>query len=161
MFFLSARNKLTKKNIIDGEIHYIAGKTKDGKPRTVKVPMNKYALAIVEKYRESPECEGNRLLPFISQQKYNDAIKEIFTIAGLTRNVVLCDPLTRENTIRPINEVASSHLARRCFIGNAYKIMKDQNLVAELSGHKQNSKTFARYREVDREMRDEVVKMLE
>jgi integrase len=153
--------KLTKRNIIDGEIQYIAGKTKDGKPRTIKVPMNKYALAIVEKYKDCPECEGDTLLPFISQQKYNDAIKEVFKAAGITRNVVTCDPLTRENVIRPINEVASSHLARRCFVGNAYKVMKDQNLVAELSGHKQNSKAFARYREVDREMRNEVVSMIE
>jgi integrase len=153
--------KLTKKNVIDGEIQYIAGKTKDGKPRTVKVPMNKYARAIVEKYKHSNECEGNTLFPFISQKKYNNAIKEIFKIAGITRSVVTCDPLTRENVILPINEVASSHLARRCFVGNAYKVMKDQNLVAELSGHKQNSKAFARYREVDREMRNEVVSMIE
>jgi hypothetical protein len=46
-------------------------------------------------------------------------------------------------------------------VGNAYKVMKDQNLVAELSGHRQNSKAFARYREVDREMRNEVVSMIE
>jgi integrase len=153
--------KLTKKNIIDGEIQYIAGKTKDGKPRTIKVPMNKYARAIVEKYKDTPECEGDALFPFISQQKYNDAIKDVFKAARVTRSVVTCDPLTRENVIRPINEVASSHLARRCFVGNAYKVMKDQNLVAELSGHKQNSKAFARYREVDRQMRDEVVSMIE
>jgi integrase len=153
--------KLTKKNIIDGEIQYIAGKTKDGKPRTIKVPMNKYARAIVEKYKDNPECEGDTLFPFISQQKYNDAIKDVFKAAGIIRSVVTCDPLTRENVIRPINEVASSHLARRCFVGNAYKVMKDQNLVAELSGHKQNSKAFARYREVDREMRNEVVSMIE
>jgi integrase len=153
--------KLTKKNIIDGEIQYIAGKTKDGKPRTIKVPMNKYARAIVEKYKDSLECEGDALFPFISQQKYNDAIKDVFNAAGIIRSVVTCDPLTRENVICPINEVASSHLARRCFVGNAYKVMKDQNLVAELSGHKQNSKAFARYREVDRQMRDEVVSMIE
>ncbi|GHV09845.1 transposase [Bacteroidia bacterium] len=153
--------KLTKKNVIDGEIQYIAGKTKDGKPRTVKVPMNKYARAIVEKYKDCPECEGDTLFPFISQQKYNDAIKEVFKAAGITRSVVTCDPLTRENVIRPINEIASSHLARRCFVGNAYKVMKDQNLVAELSGHKQNSNAFARYREVDRQMRNEVVSMIE
>jgi integrase len=63
--------------------------------------------------------------------------------------------------IRPINEVASSHLARRCFVGNMYKKAKDQNLVAELSGHKQNSKAFARYREIDEEMRQELVSMIE
>jgi hypothetical protein len=42
-----------------------------------------------------------------------------------------------------------------------YKKVKDQNLVAELSGHQQNSRAFARYREVDKEMKKELVKMLE
>ena len=153
--------KFTNKNIIDGEIQYIAGKTKDGKPRTIKVPMNKYARAIVEKYKDSSKCKGNQFLPFVSQMEYNETIKEVFTAAKITRSVVICDSLTRENVIRPINEIASSHIARRCFVGNAYKAMKDQNLVAELSGHKQNSKAFARYREVDRQMRNEVVTMIE
>jgi integrase len=150
--------KLTKQNIINGAIEYIARKTKDRKPVTVRVPLNTVAKEILERYAD---FEGNMLFPFISQQKYNDAIKDAFTIAGITRPVVICDPLTRENVIRPINEVASSHLARRCFVGNMYKKAKDQNLVSALSGHKQGSKAFARYREIDEDMRNELVKMLE
>ena len=149
---------LTRDNIIDGEVHYIARKTKDGKPKTVKVPLNRYAKEILNKYAH---INDDRLFPFISQQKYNVAIKQAFLLAGITRNVVICDPITRENVIRPINEVASSHLARRCFIGNMYAKAKDQNLVAELSGHKQNSKAFARYREVNRGMRNELVQIIE
>jgi hypothetical protein len=42
-----------------------------------------------------------------------------------------------------------------------YKKAKDQNLVAALSGHKQNSKAFARYREIDEEMKRELVSMIE
>jgi integrase len=150
--------KFTKANVINGAIEYIARKTKDRKPVTVRVPLNSVAQEILTKYAN---FEGETLLPFISQQKYNDAIKDAFTIAGINRNVTICDPLTRENVIRPINEVASSHLARRCFVGNMYKKAKDQNLVAALSGHKQNSKSFARYREIDEEMKNELVKMLE
>jgi hypothetical protein len=100
-------------------------------------------------------------LPYISEQKYNKAIKEAFTIAGLTRPVVTLDPLTRESVIRPLNEIASSHLGRRCFVGNLYKKVKDPNLVCALSGHKEGSKAFARYREIDEEMKQELVKMLE
>ena len=150
--------KLTKQNVINGAIEYIARKTKDSKPVTVRVPLNTIAKEILTKYAD---FEGDTLLPFISQQKYNEAIKKAFELAEITRSVVICDPLTRENVIRPINEVASSHLARRCFVGNMYKKAKDQNLVAELSGHKQNSKAFARYREVDKEMRKELVSMIE
>ena len=148
----------TKANIIDGEIHYIAQKTRNKQPKTIKVPLNSIATEILNKYAD---FDGKTLFPFISQQKYNEAIKKAFAAAEITRSVVICDPLTRENVIVPINEVASSHLARRCFVGNMYEKAKDQNLVAELSGHRQNSKAFARYREVNKEMRKELVTMIE
>jgi hypothetical protein len=61
----------------------------------------------------------------------------------------------------PINEVASSHLARRAFIGNLYKKVKDPNLVGSLSGHVEGSKAFARYRDIDDEMKKETVNLLE
>lgn len=37
---------------------------------------------------------------------------------------------------KPLYEVASSHRARRTFIGNIYKKVKDPNLIGALSGHK-------------------------
>lgn len=150
--------KLTKGNIINGAIEYIAGKTKDDRPITVRVPLNDKANEILDKYAG---YEGETLLPYISEQQYNKSIKEAFTIAGLTRPVVILDPLTRESVIRPLNEIASSHLARRCFVGNLYKQVKDPNLAGALSGHKEGSKAFARYREIDEDMKHELVKMLE
>ena len=59
------------------------------------------------------------------------------------------------------NEVASSHLARRTFIGNIYKKVKDPNLVSALSGHKEGSKAFRRYRDIDEEMKKDLVKLLD
>jgi site-specific recombinase XerD len=150
--------KFTKQNIINGAIEYIAGKTKDGRPKTLRVPLNAIAKEILKKYAD---FEGKRLLPYISDQKYNQAIKKAFTIAEINRPVSTLNPLTREQVIKPLNEVASSHLARRCFVGNLYKQVKDPNLVGELSGHKQGSKAFARYREIDEDMKNELVKMLE
>ena len=41
---------------------YPPHKTKDGRPETVRVPLNDTAKAILEKYKD---CEGDRLLPFI------------------------------------------------------------------------------------------------
>ena len=150
--------RFTKNNIINGAIEYIARKTTDGNPITVRVPLNTIAKEILKKYNN---LENNAILPFISVQKYNDSIKEVFTIAEITRKVTTLDPLTREQVIQPINEIASSHLARRAFVGNLYKQVKDPNLVGALSGHKEGSKAFARYRDVDEEMKQELVKMLE
>lgn len=150
--------RMTKSNVVEEAIEYIPRKTKDGRPVTVRVPLNKLAKQILARYEDS---NRNALLPFISVQRYNDNIKECFKQAGLTRVVTVLDPLTREYAQRPICDVASSHMARRTFIGNLYKQVKDPNLVGALSGHKEGSKAFARYRDIDEEMKTELVKLLE
>ena len=52
-------------------------------------------------------------------------------------------------------------MARRTFIGNIYKRVKDPNLVGALSGHKEGSKAFVRYREIDEDMKKELVSLLD
>jgi integrase len=155
---VSDLRRLTTANVINGVVHYIARKTKTGNPKTIKIPLNETALAIVEKYADS---NRKSLLPFISDQKYNYAIKEIFKLAGVTRNVVIRNSLTGEEDVRPINEIASSHIARRTFVGNIFKKFKDQSLVSELSGHVPNSQEFARYREIDMDLKREMVSAIE
>ncbi len=148
---------MTRNNVINGAIEYIPRKTKEGRPVTVRVPLNSIALEILAKYPSN----GGPLFPFMAQQQYNKAIKRIFLAAGLCRPVVVINPTTREQEIRPLNEIASSHLARRCFVGNLYKQVKDPNLVGALSGHVDGSRAFARYREIDEEMKRDLVKLLE
>ena len=63
--------------------------------------------------------------------------------------------------LRPICDIASSHLARRCFVGNLYKKVKDPNLIGKLSGHKEGSRAFSRYRNIDEETSRELVTLLE
>ncbi|WP_295992034.1 site-specific integrase [uncultured Alistipes sp.] len=150
--------KLTRDNLIGGAVEYIPRKTKDGHPITVRVPLNTIAREILARYADWP---GPGLFPLIAEQQYNRAIKRIFLAAGLRRKVTILNPLTREPEQRPIWEVASSHLARRAFVGNLYKQVKDPNLVGALSGHKEGSRAFARYRDIDEEMKTELVKMLE
>ena len=150
--------RMTKDSIVNGAIEYIPRKTKEGRPLTVRVPLNETAKAIIDRYKE---YNGPSLLPFISEQKYNKAIKEVFRLAGVDRVVTILDPLTREEIKRPIYEVASSHMARRTFIGNIYKQVKDPNLVSALSGHKEGSKAFQRYRDIDEDMKKELVKLLD
>jgi hypothetical protein len=52
-------------------------------------------------------------------------------------------------------------MARRSFIGNIYKQVKDLNLVGALSEHKEGSKAFARYCTIDDDMKKELIGMLE
>ena len=147
--------KMTKDNIMNGAIEYVPRKTKEGRPVTVRVPLNATALEILNRYPIGP-----KLLPFISEQKYNASIKDMFRLAGLTRMVTVINPTTREEEKRQLDELASSHLARRCFVGNLYKQVKDPNLVGSLSGHKEGSKAFARYREIDDDMKKDLVNLL-
>ena len=148
---------LKKQNVINKAIEYVPRKTKDGRPLTVRVPLNPIAQEIIEKYQD---CKGDALLPFISEQKYNYAIKRIFMAAGLNRLVTVIDPTTGNEEKRILYEVASSHIARRTFVGNLYKQVKDPNLVGALSGHKEGSKAFARYREIDEDMKKELIDLL-
>ena len=149
--------KLTERNITDGILEYTPHKTKDEgeTPVTAKVPLHEKAVALVEKYRGADK--KGRLFPFISSQKYNDAIKEIFAISGITRNVEVRNAKTGETEIRPLNEVASSHLARRTFVGNAYKQVSDPNIICKMSGHVEGSKAFARYRNIENDTLMDVI----
>ncbi|MGE0021666.1 MAG: tyrosine-type recombinase/integrase [Draconibacterium sp.] len=150
--------KMKKNSIIDNAVEYIPRKTKEGRPVTVRVPLNSTAKEIVNRYADR---EGDSLFPFISEQKYNLAIKDFFKLAGLTRLVTVINPTTGDEEKRPLNEIASSHIARRTFVGNLYKKVKDPNLVGALSGHKEGSRAFARYRDIDEEMKTDLVNLLE
>ena len=148
---------MTKANIIDGAIEYVPQKTQNKRSRTVVVPLNDKATEILERYKD---C-GNRLLPFVAQQQYNIDIKEMLKLAGIDRVVTVRNSLTGKIEQRPIYEVASSHMARRTFIGNLYKIWKDPDLIGSMSGHIEGSRAFARYRDIDRDTKKEVVKSIE
>lgn len=150
--------KMTPANVINGGVEYIASKTAEERPETIRVPLSERAQFIIDKHRE--EVKDGRLLPFISQQKYNEAIKEIFEAAGITRLVTRLNPTTGVEEQVPINTIATSHMARRTFVGNLYKKVKDQNLVGALSGHSVGSKAFARYREIDEDMKRELVNVM-
>ena len=150
--------KLTRKNLVNGVLEYVQEKTRSHNPRTIRVPLNGVAKTILEHYKD---YDGDTLLPFISEQKYNQAIKEAFKLAGLDRIVTVLNPLTRESEQKYLYEVATTHMARKTFIGNMYKKVKDPDLVSSVSGHKEGSKAFRRYREIDDEMKQELVHLLD
>jgi len=149
---------LKKGDVVDGVLVYMPRKGIRENPKTVRVPLTETAQEIVGRYKD---FRGEKLLPFISTQKYNDAIKRIFLAARLTRPVSVLDPVTLQEEKRPLNEVASSHLARRTFVGNLYKQVKDQSIVSAMSGHEEGSRAFSRYRDIDDEIKTDIVELLE
>ncbi|MDD3323142.1 MAG: hypothetical protein PHS59_17050, partial [Paludibacter sp.] len=101
------------------------------------------------------------ILPFTFEQEYNRTIKTIFFETGITRNVTVLNTITRFEEIKPINTVASSHMARRYFIGNMYNKIQDPSLISSLTGHVPGSKSFERYRTIDKEVKKKLVNFLE
>lgn len=155
---VSDLRRLQASNVVRGAVEYVATKTRRERGEVVRVPLGARARALVEKYAGS---EDGRLFPFISDQRYNDAIKEICRLCGVDRVVTVIDPATGLDERRPICELASSHMARRTFIGNLYRRVKDPNLVSSLSGHKEGSRAFARYREIDDDLKREIIDLIE
>lgn len=152
--------KLTEANITEGILTYTPHKTKDEGEQAVvaRVPLHENAVKLIDKYRGTDK--KGRLFPFISPQKYNDAIKEIFTIAGITRSVEIRNARTGEMEVCPINEIASSHIARRTFVGNAYRKVSDPNIIGKMSGHVEGSKAFSRYRNIEDETLKNVIGLI-
>ncbi len=146
---------LRSENIQNGMLRYSPKKTEDETGIVARVPLTDRALCILQKYN-GVDKKG-RLMPFVSEQRYNDYIKQIFKVCGITRQVIWRNPTTGKSEIRPINEVASSHLARRTFCGNLYRQVKDPNLIGAMSGHTAGSKAFARYRNIDDDILTEVI----
>jgi integrase len=158
--------KMTPNNVVDGQIEYIPRKTKDNKPVTAEIPLNPRATAILDKYRNmdlsayKSKRNPNPLLPFISSQKYNESIKEVFKVCGINRMVTVLDPVSGEQMQKPFYEVASSHLARRTFVGLLYNQIQDPNLISSMSGHVEGSREFARYRKIEREAKEKAVNLI-
>ena len=152
--------RLKPSNLANGMLVYTPHKTKDNGEQAVqaRVPLHQKALELIGKY--AGQDKAGRLFPFISAQKYNDSIKKIFALAGITRPVEIRNAKTGELEMVPINTVASSHLARRTFIGNAYFKVADPNLIGKMSGHVDGSRAFKRYRNIEDETLKNVIDMI-
>lgn len=151
--------QLTGRSVSGGFVEYIARKTRDDRPITVRVPLNQTAREILARYHQ--DDDNAPLLPFYANQPFNRIIKEIAREAGLDRWVQTLNTKTREPEQKRLYEVISSHTARKNFIGNIFRVVRDQSIVSALTGHKQGSKAFARYRTIDDEMRRDMVAILD
>ena len=145
--------RLKKDNVVNGAIEYIPRKTKDERPVIARVPLCPKAQSIIDRYTT---VEDEKLLPFISPQKYNDYIKGLFRFAHITRTVTRLNPLTRQEERVSIADVASSHMARRTFIGILHRKVKNE-VIGSMSGHSANSKAFSRYYHIEDDTKRDAV----
>lgn len=151
--------KFTFENIHKGVLSFVPQKTKKKTTVSVQVPLNSKAMAILRKHKAGKKVSDN-IFPRKQMNDYNLAIRAILKKCDINRTVTILNGKTNENEQKPISEVASSHMARRTFIGNLYKKVKDPLLISSLTGHVNGSRAFARYREIDEETKQELVNMI-
>ena len=98
-------------------------------------------------------------------RKYKKYLQTEISESNTIISAILNDEISESGYLEilhnAINEIASSHMARRTFIGNIYKLVKDPNLVSALIGHVEGSRAFTRYRTIDIDMKKDLVKILE
>jgi integrase len=98
--------------------------------KELSIPLNDYSSFILKKY--------NYKLPVITNQKFNDYIKEVIKKVGFTDEIKKTVKLGQDlvESISPFYERVSSHTARRSFI----TIMKNKKIpdkvIMGFTGHK-------------------------
>ncbi len=112
-------------------------KTKD----PIEIPLNKYALQIIEKYKSR-----NQVIPVISNQKTNQYLKELCELAEIDEpvtNIKYRGSERIENAMPKYNFI-TTHTARRTFVTlSLEKGMRPETVMA-ITGHK-DYKTFKKY----------------
>lgn len=129
--------QLTHDHISGSEIQITVTKTKE----ILRVPLNKYSLSILNKYRES-----SRPLPIISNQRLNEYLKELCKIAEINDSVeiVRFKGAERITTIHPKYELISIHNGRKTFATLSLEKGMNAETVMKLGGWS-DYKSFSRY----------------
>lgn len=134
--------KLSKESLInDGTMLRVRTEKTD---EEVIIPLHPIAKSILNKYNGTPRM--------ISIQKFNEYIKDVCRIVGLTEVI----SLTRTSGGKKITmqkekcDFVSSHTARRSFATNAYKAGVPSLAIMAITGHK-TEKVFLKYIKVTKE----------
>jgi site-specific recombinase XerD len=135
--------KLNKSEIsvgVDGEIWIFSDRFKtDVKSR---IPLLDIPLKILKRYENDPECiNSNKVLPVLSNQKYNSYLKEIADICGITKKL-------------------TTHTARHTF-GTTVTLTNGVPLesVKKMMGHKKLSTTQKYARVLDIKISEDMQKI--
>lgn len=141
---------LTHEHINNGTLTKFRVKTGN----LIDVELSDPALKIIERYKDKYKA-----LPKISNQRFNDYIREICQIAEINTPTIYKDFSKGVVTekIAPKHKLVGSHTARKTFITNFYHNTKDITLTKKNAGITQD-KTLRRYMGIDKKMEKEAMK---
>ena len=123
--------KLRRSDIQADSIHVVTQKTTD----SLTIELNNYSRAILEKY--ATDAPFAYALPVISNAKYNEHLKEVGRLAGLTDAVkkVWYVGSERHESDRTKWQLLTSHVARRTFVVNALSLGISPSVIMKWTGH--------------------------
>ncbi len=138
---ISDLRRLTKTNLKENYIQIKTKKTGEN----VYIPYHDTVREIIAKY-------DGEIPPIISEQKYNDYLKELGELAGLD------EPINTSRTkagkvvteTQPKYSLITSHTARRSFATNAYKNDVPVIAIMKITGHK-TERSFMKYIKISKE----------
>ncbi len=98
--------------------------------------MNKYALAILDKY-DGVGLPDDKALPVVSNVKMNENLHDAAEIAGLNEPVRIVSYIgsERSEVVVPKYSVLTTHAGRRTFIVNALRLGIPAPVIMEWTGH--------------------------
>lgn len=138
-------SKVEKKDIHSGNIKVRDMKNTD---KALEVPLNDFSIYVLKKY--------DYKLPKISNQRFNDYIKEVFKVIGYDESIKKTVKIGKDiiEQINPLYERISSHTARRSFI----TIMKNKKIpdkvIMSYTGHR-SLEVFNKYYKPNNEDRQD------
>ncbi|WP_343637508.1 phage integrase SAM-like domain-containing protein [Fluviicola sp.] len=135
-------SKLSKEYLInDGTMFKVRAEKTD---QEVIIPLHPEAKRVLDKYDGQPRVMSN--------QKFNEYIKEVCRIAGLDEPITTTRTIggKKVRTTKAKCEWVSSHCARRSFATNAYKAGVPTLAIMAITGHT-TEKVFLKYVRVTKE----------
>jgi len=135
---ISDINQLRHEQITDNTIIKKIQKTK----QLERIPLNKFALEILSKYKDNPI----KSLPKLSTQKLNKYIKDCCKEAGIDGPVSFIDYRAgKANEVtKPKYQLITSHTARKTFVTNSLILGMNVKAIKDITGHRKDS-TFNKY----------------
>ena len=146
---ISDWKKLNRANIVGDMLVKKVKKT----TRFLELPLLPEALAIIEKYKHQ-----YRVLPKISEQKFNEYIKQACEIAKINA-LVEVEPKRKSEAPQTYKkwQLVSSHVARKTFVTGMVKRGFEIKLIMEFAGIK-DQRTLNRYLHLDNDYKREQLK---
>lgn len=123
---------LKRADIADGKMTITTVKTAD----TITIELNKYALAVLERYADRADL-GGYVFPHLTNQRMNIYLKDLCELCGINQ------PITqtyyrgsqRYDETTPKFELMGTHAGRRTFICNALMLGIPAEIVMKWTGH--------------------------